>query len=351
MLGGLRTFQALPLLKAAYDRGINTWDTAGVYSNGESERIIGKALKQYQIPRHKVVLMTKCFNAIAEEPALFTPPHLPRMLHSKEYVNQALLSRQAIFNAVNASLERLGTEYIDLLQAHRFDYYTPIEETMEALNDLVRMGKVRYIGASTMWTYQFAMMQSVAEQRGWTKFISMQNHYSLLYREGRYRTHANNTGKAVADSESEEREMNKYCAVTGVGIIPWSPLGRGHLARPRAQMSDTVRGRVEAGVVVLQTGNTEADIKIAARVEEIAKKKGWPMSHVALAWLNRRICSPVMGLNKIERLDEAAAVRGKVLTEDEEKYLEEPYEPRDVEALYTDDTFLLTKKEAPWLVR
>jgi len=194
---------SLPLLKAAYDKGINTFDTANIYSNGVSETIIGKAIKKYQIPREKVVILSKCFAYIGEEPGIKTMTYGQKIAESPDYVNQGGLSRTAIFNAVNKSLKRLDLEYLDLLQIHRFDPNTPIEETMEALHDLVRSGKVRYIGASSMWTYQFCMMQACADKNGWTKFISMQNQYSLLYRE-------------------EEREMNKYCDATGVGLIPVS---------------------------------------------------------------------------------------------------------------------------------
>jgi len=196
--------KSLPLLKAAYDRGIYTWDTADVYSNGTSERIIGKGLKKYQIPRDKVVIMTKCYRTVDDEDPEFHHSMRPGFQQAKDYVNHGGLSRNAIFDAVERSLKRLGIEYIDLYQIHRFDYTTPIEETMQALHDLVRAGKVRYIGASSMWAFQFAMMQSCAEKNGWTKFVSMQNQYSLLYRE-------------------EEREVNKYCNLTGVGLIPWEP--------------------------------------------------------------------------------------------------------------------------------
>jgi aryl-alcohol dehydrogenase-like predicted oxidoreductase len=195
--------KSLPLLKAAWDKGLNTWDTANVYSNGASEEIIGKAIKKYNIPRHKLVILSKCNGAVAEEPGLRTVFFGSEIQKSKDYVNQYGLSRQAIFNAVEASLKRLDTTYIDLLQIHRFDKQVPIEETMEALHDLVKSGKVRYIGASSMWATEFASMQFCAEKNGWTKFISMQNQYSLLYRE-------------------EEREMNRFCDATGVGLIPVS---------------------------------------------------------------------------------------------------------------------------------
>jgi len=205
--------------------------------------------------------------------------------------------------------KRLGTDYIDLYQIHRFDNDTPIEETMEALHDLVRMGKVRYIGASSMWAFQFAMMQHCAEKNGWTKFVSMQNHYNLLYRE-------------------EEREMNKYCDLTGVGLIPWAPLCRGILARPPVDAkANTTRAAGDRS----QTGYSDVDKQITQRVKETADKKGWKMSHVALAWLNKRVASPIIGFSSVERIDEAIDVRGKELTEDEEKYLEELYQARAIE--------------------
>jgi len=208
---------------------------------------------------------------------------------------------------VEASLSRLDTDYIDLLQIHRFDKNVPIEETMKALHDLVESGKVRYIGASSMWTYQFAMMQFCAEKNGWTKFVSMQNQYNLLYRE-------------------EEREMNKFCDETGVGLIPWAPLCRGHLARVPSAFGSTKRSAAEKERGST-SGTSEIDLKIIRRVEEIAKKHDWKMSHVALAWINKRVASPIIGFSTVERMDEAIEARGKVLTEDEEKYLEELYQP------------------------
>jgi len=298
--------KSLPLLKAAYDRGLNTWDTANVYSNGVSEEIVGKAIKKFNIPRHKLVILTKCFGPVGEEPVLrgiFFPTEIKK---SKDYVNQSGLSRQAIFNAVDASLKRLDTPYIDLLQIHRFDPNTPLEETMEALHDLVKSGKVRYIGASSMWATQFAQLQFVAEKNGWTKFVSMQNHYSLIYRE-------------------EEREMNRFCNDTGVGLIPWAPLARGHLARPWEKFGSTTRSKPE-----LEKGLSKEDEDTIKRVQELAEKKGWKISQVALAWINKRISSPIIGFSSIERIDEAIEVRGKTLTEEEEKYLEELYVPKAV---------------------
>jgi len=300
--------ESLPLLKAAYDRGLTTWDTANVYSNGVSEDIIGKAIKKYDLPRHKLVILTKCFGVVGEDPGLrgiLYPKELPQL---KDYTNQAGLSRQAIFNAVDASLKRLDLDYIDLLQIHRFDPETPLEETMEALHDLVKSGKVRYIGASSMWAVQFARMQFVAEKNGWTKFISMQNHYNLLYRE-------------------EEREMNRFCNDTGVGMIPWAPLCRGHLARPASAFGSTTRSEGEKQAGNQTTGHVNNDKQIIERVEELAKKHDWKMSHVALAWINKRVASPIIGFSSVERMDEALGARGKELTEEEEKYLEELYVP------------------------
>lgn len=183
---------------------------------------------------------------------------------SKDYVNRGGLSRVAILSAVEASLRRLDTPYLDLLQIHRFDPYTPPEETMSTLHSLVCSGKVRYIGASSMWAYQFAMLQNVAERNGWTKFVSMQNHYNLLYRE-------------------EEREMNRYCNETGVGLIPWAPLCRGHLARKPDQFGATVRSEGEKKNATFAAGWGEADDEIVRRVVEVAEKRGWKMSHVC--WL------------------------------------------------------------------
>ena len=224
------------------------------------------------------------------------------------------LSRQSIFNNVNASLERLQTDYIDVLQVHRSDDRVPYEETMRALDDLVREGKVRYLGGSSMWTHQFVRMQFCAQINGWTQFICMQNHYNLLYRE-------------------EEREMNRYCNETGVGIIPWAPLCRGHLARRLEDSQAGVTGRskdeVENGSRYIQILE-DPDYKIIKRVQELADKKGWTMVDVALAWLNKRVISPVVGMTTEKMLDEAIAVKGKTLTPEEEKYLEELYKPRAV---------------------
>jgi len=230
---------------------------------------------------------------------------------SKDYVNHYGLSRTAIFNQVDASLARLDTPYLDLLQIHRFDPKTPLEETMKALHDLVQSGKVRYIGASSMWATQFARLQFVAEKNGWTKFVSMQNQYNLLYRE-------------------EEREMNRFCNDTGVGLIPWAPLCRGHLARPPADYGSTERSKGEKSSSPGSHGTTELDLKIIGRVIELSEKHDWPMAHVSLAWINKRVTSPIIGFSSVERIEQAITAKGKVLTDEEDAYLEELYEPKKI---------------------
>jgi len=226
----------------------------------------------------------------------------------RDYVNQGGLSRAAIFNAVDASLKRLDTPYIDLYQIHRFDPNTPIGETMKALHDLVQLGKVRYIGASSMRAWRFFDMNRIAEKHGWTKFVTMQNEYSLLYRE-------------------EEREMIPYCKAHGIGLIPWSPLAGGTLARPHG-LSPTQRAEASKGTM-WEEKFTGADIAIVGRVEDIAKKRGWSMAEVALAWVTAKTDSPITGINSLKRLEQVL-VKDKALTEEETKYLEEPYIPRPV---------------------
>ncbi|MCJ1386675.1 hypothetical protein MMC17_009801 [Xylographa soralifera] len=300
--------EGLKLLKAAWDRGLSTWDTANVYSNGKNEQIIGKAIKKFEIPRHKLTILAKCYGTVPDEVGIFNWLFEAQMQKSRDYVNQGGLSRGAIFRAVDASLKRLGTDYIDLLQIHRYDASVPPEETMKALHDLVQAGKVHYIGTSSMWTYQFARMQFIAEKNGWTKFVSMQNRYNLCYRE-------------------EEREMNKFCNETGVGLIPWGPLFGGLLAKPWGV--ETARSKVS---VAMSGEITEADEIIIKRVQEVAERKEWKMSQVALAWTIGKGCIPIVGLNStsMDRLDEACAVRDMRLTADEMKYLEEPYAPKQV---------------------
>ncbi|KAJ5732765.1 hypothetical protein N7493_004246 [Penicillium malachiteum] len=300
---------SLPLLEHAYKQGINTWDTADVYSHGRSEEIVGKALKKYNIPRNRVVIMTKCFFGVDDEgnyPAISAVAR-----NDGTYVNRAGLSRKHIFDAVDASVERLGT-YIDVLQIHRLDRETPREEIMKALNDVIESGKVRYIGASSMAAWEFQTLQGIAARNGWHKFISMQNYHNLLYRE-------------------EEREMIPYCQDSGVSIIPWSPTARGILARPWNSPS-TVRENTDATLKAIVRGReTEADKAIVTRVEELAGKKGVSMAQIALAWsLSHANEYPILGLSSIKRIDEAVASVQLQLTAEEIQYLEEPYIPKAV---------------------
>ncbi|KAF2493241.1 Aldo/keto reductase [Lophium mytilinum] len=299
--------KALPLLEHAYKVGINTWDTADVYSNGISEEIIGKALKKYNIPRSRIVLLSKCYFGVAQDGS--QPGIAQVSTNDGDYVNQVGLSRKHIFEAVDASVARLGT-YIDVLQIHRLDRDTPKEEIMKALNDVIESGKVRYIGASSMAAWEFQMLQNIADKHGWHKFISMQNYYNLIYRE-------------------EEREMIPYCNETGVGLIPWSPIARGALTRPWGGES-TVREKTDKflHMLVYQREN-EVDKAIVGRVEEIAKKRGVSMATIATAWCLKKGVRPIIGLSSIERIDQAVENAKYVLSDEDAKYLEEPYLPKE----------------------
>ncbi|KAL1744099.1 NADP-dependent oxidoreductase domain-containing protein [Schizophyllum fasciatum] len=299
---------SLPILKAAWDRGINTIDTADMYSNGDSERIVAKFIEKHQIPREEIVIATKCWNVVGKgaDRDLMTVTQYPAITQRREYINQSGLSRAAIFNAVEGSLARLNTPYIDLYQIHRFDPSTPPEETMKALHDLVRAGKVRYLGASSMRAWQFALLNDVAARHGWTTFASMQDEHSLLYRE-------------------EEREMLPYCQFHGIGVIPWSPLGGGLLARP---LDAPNSARWKAALRMGRSKDDPVDVAIIGRVAEVAQKRGWAMSQVALAWSARYVTSPIVGFNSVSRID-TSIVDGE-LTDDEAKYLEEPYQPKAV---------------------
>nr|Q75ZG3.1 RecName: Full=Aldo-keto reductase AFTS1; AltName: Full=AF-toxin biosynthesis protein S1 [Alternaria alternata]BAC84993.1 aldo-keto reductase [Alternaria alternata] len=306
--------ESIALLKAAYERGVNTWDTANMYSNGESEKIMGKALRVHNIPRSKVVIMTKCCRAVTDpniEPDIgISTAFYPELSgQSKDYVNHFGLSRASIFQQVEASLQRLNTDYIDVLQIHRFDPEVPPEETMKALHDLVQMNKVRYLGASSMWAHEFAILQHAAEKNNWTKFVSMQNHYSLLYRE-------------------EEREMIKYCNLTGVGVISWGSLASGRLARPPDQRTVSPRG--VNGTIYKDYNPTQSE-EIIRRVHQTAVSRGIPMSQVALAWLNKRIVAPVIGLSSVERIDEALDAKAVELSHEEERYLESAYRAQSIQ--------------------
>ncbi|KAL0574923.1 hypothetical protein V5O48_007045 [Marasmius crinis-equi] len=297
--------KSLPIIKAAWDRGINTIDTANVYSGGHSERIVGKFLKTYNIPRNRIVIATKCYHLLSEDLSR-SVIYEKSLYDDRAYINNYGLSRAAIFNAVDGSLERLDTPYIDLLQIHRFDPNTPVEETMKALHDLVQLGKVRYIGASSMKCWQFAMMNEVAARNGWTKFVSMQNEYSLLYRE-------------------EEREMIPYCNFHGIGLIPWAVLATGVLARPASAYTTTDRGQVVKGSFY-ERKLSAADGEILKRVEELAAKKSISMARVAVGWVTSKVVSPIVGITSEKRIEDNV-VDGTELTEEEIKYLEEPYVP------------------------
>ncbi|CAM0135667.1 unnamed protein product [Umbelopsis sp. WA50703] len=294
--------ESLPLIKQAFDAGINFFDTANVYSNGVSEKILGKAIKKYNFPRQKIVVATKVFALTTEDNVGYKSMNKsPEDIEVDGYVNYNGLSRKHIFDSVEASLRRLDLDYIDLLQIHRFDPKTPVEETMEALNDLVRMGKVRYIGASSMWAWQFTKMNYVAEKNGWTKFVTMQNHYNLHHRE-------------------EEREMHPYCLDAKIGTLPWSPLDAGRLAGKN-------RGTTREGP---QGEYSPAESAITDRVVELAKKKNVPAAQIAIAWVLTKdvVSSPIIGAGKESHLIDGIQALSVDLTNDEIKYLEEPYVPR-----------------------
>ena len=277
------------IIKSALDEGINFFDTANIYSAGSSEEILGKALYDFA-DRDEVVIATKLNGAMRKD------------------VNAAGLSRKAVMTEIDHSLRRLGTDYVDLYQIHRFDRRTPVEETMEALHDVVKAGKVRYIGASSMYAWQFSKMQYTAELNSWTKFISMQDHYNLLHRE-------------------EEREMLPLCIDQGVGVIPWSPLARGRLTRPW----DTVSARSETDEFG-QSLYHDGDKVIVEQVEAVAQRHGVPAAQIALAWVLAKpaVTSPIVGVTKPHHLSDAIAALDVKLTEDDMSALEQPYTPRAI---------------------
>jgi len=282
-----------PFLRQALDLGINFFDTANVYSSGESEAVVGRFLKA-NTRREAVVIATKLQGVMRNEP------------------NGKGLSRKEVFFEIDESLRRLQTDYVDLYQIHRWDYDTPIEETMEALHDVVKAGKARYIGASSMFAWQFAKALYVADLHGWTRFVSMQNHYNLLYRE-------------------EEREMMGLCRAEGIAVIPWSPLARGKLTRAW-QAETTVRSESDAFMKILYAGTEDADHKVVDRLGEIAEKRGIPRAQVALAWLLSKpaVTAPIVGATKPYHLQDAVAALDVKLAPDEIKALEEPYIPHPV---------------------
>lgn len=282
------------LLKHAYDKGLRTWDTANIYSYGESERWIARFIEKYNIRRSNLTILSKC--NFGDRP----------IDNEADAVNATGLSRKAIFDQVEASIERLGT-YIDVLQIHRYDPDSDDEEIMQALNDLVRSGKVRYIGASSMKAYQFAKLQFIAEKHNWTKFVSMQNQYSLIYRE-------------------EEREMIPFCKETGVGLIPYSPNAAGILTRPYGT-GNTERERVDGAFNAEKIGQLKSDKDVIDSVEELAKKRGVSMSQIALAWILHKGTCPIVGFSSTSRIDEAIGALKLKLTEEEVEFLEKGYVP------------------------
>ena len=276
-------------LQRALELGVTFFDTANVYSAGSSEEILGRAIRDFA-RREDVVIATKVSGRMRPGP------------------NGAGLSRVAIMTEIDASLRRLGTDYVDLYQIHRFDPHTPVEETVEALHDLVRAGKVRYVGASSMWAWQFGRMLHVAERHGWTRFVSMQDHYNLLQRE-------------------EEREMLPLCAAEGIGVIPWSPLARGRLTRD--WNASTERSQTdEFGGTLYEPG----DERIVERVAQVAAGRGVPRAQVALAWVlaNPAVTAPIVGATKLAHLDDAVAAAEITLSADELALLQEPYRPHEV---------------------
>ena len=284
--------ESRPFLKRALDLGINFFDTANVYSDGTSEEIVGRALLEYA-RREEVVIATKVNGRMRPGP------------------NGMGLSRKAILAEIDASLKRLGTDYVDLYQIHRWDYKVPIEETMEALNDVVRAGKARYIGASSMYAWQFAKALHVSERNGWARFVSMQNYVNLLYRE-------------------EEREMLPLCREEGIGVIPWSPMARGRLTRDWDQSSARVETDEFGRTLYAKTG--DADRKVVEAVAAVAKARGVPRAQVALAWVlgKREVSAPIIGATKLGQLDDAVAALSLKLTAEEVAALEAPYVPHAV---------------------
>jgi aryl-alcohol dehydrogenase-like predicted oxidoreductase len=281
-----------PFIKRALESGINFFDTANRYSLGSSEEILGRAIKDFA-RREEVVIATKVYGRMRPGP------------------NGAGLSRKAIMAEIDASLRRLGTDYVDLYQIHRWDYDTPIEETLEALHDVVKAGKARYIGASSMHAWQFARALGIAERRGWTRFVSMQNLVNLLYRE-------------------EEREMLPLCAAEGIAVIPWSPQARGRLTRDWDYTS--VRTETDEALGRLFAKTEDADRKVVDRVAQVAAARGIPRAQVALAWLLAKpvITAPIVGATKLQHLDDALASVNVKLSVDEITTLEEPYVPHAV---------------------
>jgi len=284
-----------PFVKRALDAGINFFDTADMYSKGVSEELTGKLLRKFGVKRENVVVATKVYFNLTDE------------------INAGGLSRKHIMDAIDASLTRLGMDYVDLYQIHRWDYETPIEETMEALHDVVKAGKARYIGASSMYAWQFAKAQYTADLNGWTRFVSMQNHYNLVYRE-------------------EEREMIPQCIEQGVGLIPWSPLARGFLAGNRARSGGGDTTRANSDDYADSMYFRDEDFTVAERAQAIAEKRGVTSAQIALAWMLSKsyITAPIIGASKMGHLEQAIAALDIELSEGEVSSLEEVYQPHPV---------------------
>jgi len=287
--------EAKPFVGRALDAGINFFDTADIYSVGESERVTGDLLKHFGVKRENVVVATKVFQTMSDDP------------------NDRGLSRKHILDSIDKSLKRLQMDYVDLYQIHRWDYGTPIEETMEALHDVVKAGKARYIGASSMYAWQFAKALHTSEKHGWTRFVSMQDHYNLVYRE-------------------EEREMIPLCLDEGIGLIPWSPMARGFFAgnRKPGGGGETVRAQGDAFADELYF--RDEDFKVAERVQEVAKARGVTGPQIALAWLLNKphISAPIIGASKMDHLNQAIAALEIKLSDEEVKRLEESYQPHPI---------------------
>jgi len=288
-----------PHIKRAIEAGINFFDTANVYSNGESEEVLGRAVRDFS-RRDEVVLATKVWGPVRQGP------------------NGRGLSRKAILAEIDKSLRRLGTDYVDLYIIHRYDYDTPLEETLEALNDVVRAGKVRYLGASSMHAWLFMKAIGIQRANGWATFVSMQNYYNLLYRE-------------------DEREMLRLCASEGIAVTPWSPLGRGKLARPWTEEATTERAKTDAFGKSLFVKTVDVDKPVIERTNEIAKERGVPPAQIAMAWLFRKpaVTSPIVGATKPHHLEDALASVALTLTDEEVARLEEVYQPHPATEAYS----------------
>jgi aryl-alcohol dehydrogenase-like predicted oxidoreductase len=286
--------QGRPFIQKALELGINFFDTANVYSSGASEEVLGRALRDFA-KRDEIVIATKVYGKMREGP------------------NGSGLSRKAIMHEIDESLRRLGVDYVDLYQTHRWDYKTPLEETLEALHDIVKTGKARYIGASSMFAWQFCQSLYLADLHGWTRFVSMQPHYNLLYRE-------------------EEREMLALCEAESVGVLPWSPLARGRLTRAWESEPTTERGRTDEFGKELYGATQEADKAVVNRVGELSQAKGLPRAQIALAWVLHKpaVTAPIVGATKPHHLQDAVDALSVKLSDEEIKFLEEPYIPHSV---------------------